>query len=109
MSWPGEGIGGNQDAEMGLAGKALSGDGRCWQQATVIRVISSQPSGGDHVRLLLGAYLVGGVPEDDAVAIRAHLEVCISCAAEFDDLAPVAGWLSLLAEAQQPRRELPHR
>jgi anti-sigma factor RsiW len=56
------------------------------------------------VELLLGAYLMGGLPEDDAAAVRAHLEVCDMCRAEHDELAPVPGWLSLLSEA----RERPH-
>jgi anti-sigma factor RsiW len=54
------------------------------------------------VELLLGAYLMGGLPEDDAAAVRAHLEVCAMCRAEHDELAPVTGWLSLLSEAAEP-------
>ena len=52
-----------------------------------------------HVQMLLGAYLMGGLAEDDVAAVRAHLEVCADCKAEHDDLAPVPGWLSLLSEA----------
>lgn len=54
------------------------------------------------MELLLGAYLMGGLEEDDAAAVRAHLEVCGTCRAEHDDLAPVTGWLSLLSEAAEP-------
>ncbi len=56
------------------------------------------------MRMFLGAYLMGGLPEDDAAAVRAHLEVCATCKAEHDDLAPVPGWLSLLSDAQVPPR-----
>lgn len=54
--------------------------------------------------MFLGAYLMGGLPEDDAAAVRAHLEVCAMCKAEHDDLAPVPGWLSLLSDTQVPPR-----
>jgi anti-sigma factor RsiW len=64
----------------------------------------SPPGGDGHVRMLLGVYLMGGLPEDDAAEVKAHLEVCATCKAEHDDLAPVAGWLGLLSPAQVPRR-----
>ncbi len=54
--------------------------------------------------MLLGAYLMGGLPDDDDAAVRAHLEVCAMCKAEHDDLAPVAGWLNLLPDEQIPPR-----
>lgn len=54
--------------------------------------------------MFLGAYLMGGLPEADAAAVRAHLEVCAMCKAEHDDLAPVPGWLSLLSDEQVPPR-----
>jgi hypothetical protein len=54
--------------------------------------------------MLLGAYLMGGLPDDDAATVRAHLEVCAMCKAEHDDLAPVPGWLSLLSGEQIPPR-----
>ena len=53
------------------------------------------------MELLLGAYLMGGLPEDDAAAVRAHLEICDMCRAEHDELAPVPGWLSLLSDAHE--------
>jgi anti-sigma factor RsiW len=58
----------------------------------------------DHVLILLGAYLMGGLGEKDAAAVRAHLEVCAMCKAEHDDLAPVPGWLDLLSNEQDPPR-----
>ena len=54
--------------------------------------------------ILLGAYLMGGLREKDAAAVRAHLETCAMCKAEHDDLAPVPGWLSLLSDEQDPPR-----
>jgi hypothetical protein len=57
-----------------------------------------------HVLILLGAYLMGGLAEQDAAAVRAHLEVCAMCKAEHDDLAPVPGWLSLLSDEPDPPR-----
>jgi predicted anti-sigma-YlaC factor YlaD len=51
---------------------------------------------GGHVRLLLGAYLLGGLTEPQEVAVRAHLERCERCRAEHDELACVPSWLDLL-------------
>ncbi len=62
------------------------------------------PLSDDHVLILLGAYLMGGLAEEDAAAVQAHLEVCAMCKAEHDDLAPVPGWLSLLSDEQDPPR-----
>ncbi len=70
----------------------------------MIGSMTSQSGRGGHVRMLLGAYLMGGLPKDDAAAVRAHLEVCARCKAEHDDLAPVSGLLSLLSGAQVPPR-----
>ncbi len=53
------------------------------------------------MELLLGAYLMGGLAEDDAATVRAHIEVCEMCRAEHDELAPVPGWLSLLSDPQE--------
>ena len=58
----------------------------------------------DHVLILLGAYLMGGLGEKDAAAVRSHLETCAMCKAEHDDLAPVPGWLSLLSDEPDPPR-----
>lgn len=56
------------------------------------------------MRMLLGVYLMGGLPEDAAAAVRAHLEECATCKAEHDELAPVPGWLNLLSGTQVPPR-----
>lgn len=55
-----------------------------------------------HVLMLLGAYLMGGLSQEDAAAVRAHLDLCAMCKAEHDDLAPVPGWLDLLADEPVP-------
>jgi anti-sigma factor RsiW len=51
-----------------------------------------------HVQVLLGAYLLGGLPAREATEVRAHLAVCVQCQAEHDELACVPGWLDLLRE-----------
>jgi anti-sigma factor RsiW len=57
--------------------------------------------GGAHVELLLGAYLFGGLSEEEAAEVRAHLKVCATCKAEHDELAPVPGLLSLLSDVPE--------
>jgi anti-sigma factor RsiW len=52
-----------------------------------------------HVRMLLGALVLGGLSATEERAVRAHLEICGECQAEHDELACVPGWLDLLAEA----------
>jgi anti-sigma factor RsiW len=52
---------------------------------------------GCHVRLSLGAYLLGGLPAAEADAVRKHLGSCIPCRAEHDRLAYLPSWLSLLS------------
>ena len=61
-------------------------------------VIRMRSGGGTHVELLLGAYLMGGLSEDEAATVRAHLKVCARCKAEHDYLAPVPGFLRLLSD-----------
>lgn len=38
----------------------------------------------------LGAYLLGGLDERERLGMRAHLDGCVICAAELDELEPVA-------------------
>lgn len=87
-----------------LARNATLGADRAWFRIAVIRAMTSRSGRDGHVRKLLGVYLMGGLPADDAAAVRAHLEVCAMCKAEHDDLAPVPGWLSLLSDEQIPPR-----
>jgi hypothetical protein len=64
--------------------------------------MTSSTGSEDHVVLLLGAYLLGGLPEE--AAVRAHLDVCATCKAEHDELASVPAWLSLLCDDHEPPR-----
>jgi anti-sigma factor RsiW len=52
-----------------------------------------------HVRVLLGAFLLGGLAAHEESAVRAHLEICAECRAEHDYLACVPQWLDLMREA----------
>jgi hypothetical protein len=54
-------------------------------------------SDGGHVQLLLGAYVLGGLSASEESAVRAHLERCIRCRTEHDELACVPPWLDLLS------------
>ncbi len=49
-----------------------------------------------HARLLLGAFLLGGLSGHEATAVRAHLDGCLECRAEHDYLACVPSWLDLV-------------
>ncbi len=42
----------------------------------------------------LGAYLLGALEPDEAQRLRAHLEQCAACRAEYAELAPVADLLA---------------
>jgi anti-sigma-K factor RskA len=52
-------------------------------------------TGPDHERWedSSGSYLLGAMPDDEAMAYAAHLEVCPACRAEVDELAPAAAAL----------------
>jgi anti-sigma-K factor RskA len=52
-------------------------------------------TGPDHERWedASGAYLLGALPDDEAVAFAAHLEVCAACRAEIEELRPAASAL----------------
>jgi anti-sigma factor RsiW len=52
----------------------------------------------EHVRMLLGAFLLGGLSASEESAVRAHLDICALCRAEHDDLACVPRWLDLLRD-----------
>lgn len=60
------------------------------------------------LRTSLGAYVLGGLPEDEAVALEAHLAGCAGCRAELDELVGPARLLAELrdgapAEPEPPR------
>jgi anti-sigma factor RsiW len=52
----------------------------------------------EHVRVLLGALLLGGLSAPEESAVRAHLGICAQCRAEHDYLACVPRWLDLLRD-----------
>lgn len=62
------------------------------------RRTASATEGGGHVRLLLGAYVLGGLSAPEEAAVRAHLDRCGQCRAEHAELACVPQWLDLLAQ-----------
>ncbi|HEY5905672.1 MAG TPA: zf-HC2 domain-containing protein [Actinomycetota bacterium] len=53
------------------------------------------PQPDDHVRLLLGAYVLGHLAAGEAAAVRGHLDVCRTCRRDASELAPVADLLPL--------------
>lgn len=70
----------------------------------------------DHGRLreLLGTYALGGLPEDAAARLRAHLDGCADCRAELAQIAPLAEALrdvdaDALAEPPAPPPDLGDR
>ncbi len=50
----------------------------------------------------LAAYLVGALDPQACAAVRRHLSTCPACEAEYQDLAPVVSWLSLLTPPAPP-------
>jgi anti-sigma factor RsiW len=73
----------------------------------VTRVMSPPGERDQHVQILLGAYILGGLPPDEAAAVAAHLGRCARCRAEHAELAQVPSWLDLLAESADSAAEQP--
>lgn len=50
------------------------------------------PQAPEHreLRELLGAFVLGGLPEDARAAVRAHLDGCATCRAELAEIAPLS-------------------
>jgi predicted anti-sigma-YlaC factor YlaD len=65
----------------------------------------SAPDNG-HVQELLGVYLLGGMSDPDAAAVRAHLDVCQDCRDEHDYLAIVPEWLNMVKDSAAGRPRL---
>lgn len=61
--------------------------------------MASAANRGGHVQQLLGAYVLGGLSTADEAAVRAHLDRCAQCTAEYDELSVVPSWLDLLGQA----------
>ena len=68
--------------------------------AVTATVTAGDPGCG--MRFLLGAYVLGGLPEWEETAVEAHLSSCVRCQAECEDLACVPGWLDLLGGEIEP-------
>ena len=47
----------------------------------------------EQMRVNLGAYVLGQLPEDESAALEAHLDGCAACTAELGELTPVAAAL----------------
>lgn len=63
----------------------------------VTQLVGIAGEGTGHVRMLLGAYILGGLSEHEEYSVRAHLRRCAKCRAEHDELAEVLPLLDLLA------------
>jgi anti-sigma factor RsiW len=69
-------------------------------------------NGSGHVRMLLGAFLLGGLSAREESVVRAHLGVCAKCRAEHEYLASVPLWLDLACEGaadDDPLDQVPGR
>ena len=55
--------------------------------------MTSRPD--DHVRPLLGAYVLGHLEPGEVAAVRGHLDVCRTCRRDASELEPVADLLAL--------------
>ena len=69
------------------------------------------PRPDDHVRPMLGAFVLGHLEPDQEAAVRAHLEACPVCRQDAAELTPVAGMLPLADPARlgapaEPPREM---
>jgi anti-sigma factor RsiW len=69
------------------------------RHAVVIRRRARDPERSEHVQVLLGAYVLGGLSREEEAAVAAHLLRCAQCQAEYEELADVPPWLDLLKPA----------
>lgn len=60
----------------------------------------------DDVRMLIGAYVLGGLGETDRRVLEAHLPVCEECRDELARSAPLAGLLRRAPGASVPRPQV---
>lgn len=80
--------------------------------------MTASEQGGEHVQLLLGAYVLQALPQDEERVVAAHLAACSSCLAEAAELAQVRRVLDRLdrrgvarlldAAGQPPATAQPH-
>ena len=52
--------------------------------------------GDGHVRTTLGLYYLGGLTDDEQVAVERHLASCESCLADYDDAGDLVLYLRTL-------------
>jgi len=52
------------------------------------------------VKVLLGVYVLGGLRGTREARVRAHLERCIPCQAEYDELAEIIPFLDMITGAE---------
>ena len=58
-------------------------------------------------REMLGAYLLGGLDEEERIGLEAHLDGCAECRAELAEIRPVAGALANAAPEHINPEEFP--
>jgi Putative zinc-finger len=80
-----------------LAANAVSGSAGPPGGMVVTHAMSPAGEHGNHVQLLIGAYVLGGLSPHDTSVVEAHLGRCAQCRAEHAELAQVRPWLDLLA------------
>ncbi|HEX5333603.1 MAG TPA: zf-HC2 domain-containing protein [Cellulomonas sp.] len=61
--------------------------------------VGRDAAGSTHVRLELGALVLGALDADDRARVEAHLAGCDECCAELAELAPLPGLLHRVPEA----------
>jgi anti-sigma factor RsiW len=61
--------------------------------------MSVSPSGNSHVRVLLGAYVLGALSEEEDRRVALHLRDCAGCGAEYLEMADVPDLLAMFTEA----------
>lgn len=82
--------------EGGIAGNTAPSVPAQLSRISVARIMPSAAEQGGHVRMLLGAYVLGGLSAAEVSTVQAHLHRCARCRAEHDELARVPAWLDLL-------------
>jgi anti-sigma factor RsiW len=65
----------------------------------VSALVGRDAAGSAHVRLELGALVLGALPADERARVEAHLAGCDECCAELAELAPLPGLLHRVPEA----------
>jgi anti-sigma factor RsiW len=65
----------------------------------VIRRRARDPERSEHVQVLLGAYVLGGLSREEEAVVAAHLPRCAQCQAEYQELADMPPLLDLLKPA----------